>query len=458
MVSIDARLGAIKRDPSELLDPDRIMELCREHDYWPEADGALDPTTLIALFMRQVAAGNVSCDQVRLMGDDAFSAGGYCQARMRMPVGVIRELARDAYRRVADPLDRKDPHRWKGHRVLLIDATTFSMPDTAELEAHFGLPSGQKPGCGFPIAHVLMLFNARTGLAVDAITAPFHTHEMSLAQGTHGHMDQGDLVLGDDSFGTYAHLALLAERGVYGLFPAHHVRIVDFTPGRPGVDPSKVAKPEDAKGLPRSYWVKSLGELDQIVQWVKPRSKPKWMTAAQWKQLPPTLTVREVRRTITRPGFRPVTLTIVTTLLGPELYPAEELFAMRLRRWDVETDLRHLKTTMGMEVLNCKTVEGVEKELWVFLLIYNQVRAVMVAAAQRQKVEVSRISFASALAWVRCARDGDTLPRLAVVPHRPDRYEPRAIKRRPKTFDLLVRPRHVMREEARAVTGSPPSG
>jgi hypothetical protein len=131
--------------------------------------------------------------------------------RMRMPVGVIRALTRDAYQHVADPLDRHDRHRWKGHRVLLIDATTFSMPDTEELRAHFGLPSGQKPGCGFPIAHVLMLFNARTGLAVDAITAPFHTHEMTLAQGTHGHMDQGDLVLGDDSFGTYAHLALLPE-------------------------------------------------------------------------------------------------------------------------------------------------------------------------------------------------------------------------------------------------------
>lgn len=455
MVSIDARLGAIKRDPSELLDRQRVMELCREHDYWPEADGALDPTTLIALFMRQVGAGNVSCDQVRLMGNDAFSTSGYCQMRMRMPVGVIRALTRDAYQHVADPLDRQDRHRWKGHRVLLIDATTFSMPDTEELRAHFGLPSGQKPGCGFPIAHVLMLFNARTGLAVDAITAPFHTHEMTLAQDTHGHMDQGDLVLGDDSFGTYAHLALLAERGVYGLFPAHHVRIVDFTPGRACIEPRQA---RDGKGVPRSRWVKSLGELDQIVEWFKPPKKPKWMTAEHWKRLPQKLTVREVRGTVTRPGFRPVTLTVVTTLLDPVLYPAGELLAMRLRRWDVETDLRHLKTTMGMEVLNCKTVEGVEKEMWMFLLIYNLARAVMVAAAKRQKVEISRISFASALGWIRCARDGDTLLRLALVPHRPDRCEPRAIKRRPKTFDLLVRPRHIMREEAGAVIGSVPSG
>ena len=133
------------------------------------------------------------------------------------------------------------------------------------------------------------------------------------------------------------------------------------------------------------------------------------MTAAQWKELRGTLTVREVRRTISRPGFRPVTLTIVTTLLDARKYPADELFTLRLRRWDVETDIRHLKTTMGMEILHCQTVEGVQKELWMFLLIYNLVRAMM-AATNRQKVAVDRISFASALDWMRCARAGDPLP------------------------------------------------
>jgi hypothetical protein len=462
MVSIDSELGAIKQDPLRMLDAKRIMELCRQADYWPEADGKLEPATLIALFMRQIAAGNVSCDQVRLMGDDAFTASGYCQARMRLPLDVIQTLARDTYREISDPLDDQasphdqallddqPQHRWLGHRVLLMDATSFSMPDTPALQAHFGQPGQQKAGCGFPIANVLMLFNARTGLAVDAITAPLRTHEMSLAAGTHQHMTEGDLVVGDDSFGSYAHLALLQQSGLHGLFPAHHVRIVDFTPGRACIEPGKATK--DAKGLPRSRWIKSLGQTDQIVQWFKPDQKPKWMAPAQWKQLPATLTIREVRRTITRPGFRPVTLTIVTTLLDPDTYPADELFALRLRRWDVETDLRHLKTTMGMEVLHCKTVEGVQKALWMFLLIYNLVRAVMIQAARRQKVNVSRISFASALAWMRCAGEGECLPRLAVVPYRPNRCEPRVIKRRPKPYDLMVRPRDQMRREARMAT------
>jgi len=451
MVSIDEHLGAIKRDPAELLDASQIIELCRHFDYWPEADGKLDPATLIALFMQQIADGNVSCDAVRLRGGDIFSASAYCQARMRLPLGVIQTLARQTYQKISDAIDGQDQHRWHGHRVLLIDATSFSMPDTEALQHYFGQPGRQKKGCGFPVAHLLMLFNARTGLAVDAITGPLRTHEMSLVSGTHRQMAPGDLVLGDDSFGTYAHFALLQQRGLHGLFPAHHVRIVDFTPGRPCIEPSKAAK--ETQGLPRSRWIKSLGKDDQIVQWFKPAHRPDWMTAAQWKQLPDTLELREVRRKITRPGFRPVTLTIVTTLLNAREYPADELFALRVRRWDVETDLRHLKTTMKMEILHCTTVDGVHKEMWMFLLIYNLVRAVMVAAAKRQNVDVSRISFASALNWMRCAKAWECLPRIALVTHRPNRMEPRVIKRRPKPYDLMVRPRKKLRASLLAAGG-----
>jgi len=454
MVSINEEFGAIKRDPLQMLDSKRILELCRRSDYWPEADGKLDPPTLIALFMQQIAAGNVSCDQVRLMGQDAFTAGAYCQARMRLPLAVLQTLAREVYHKISDSIDGDDEHRWHGHRVLLIDATNFSMPDTPELKAYFGQSGQQKEGCGFPVAHLLTVFNARTGLAVDAITAPLRTHEMSLASGTHQHMSEGDLVVGDDSFGSYVHVALLAQRRVHVLFPAHHMRIVDFTPGRPCMGPEKGTKAKASKGVPRSRWIKSLGKTDQIVEWFKPAEKPDWMPAAQWKQLPDTVRVREVRRTISRPGFRPVTLTIVTTLLDPKKYSADELFALRLRRWDVETDIRHLKTTMGLEILHCKSVEGVQKELWVFLLIYNLVRAVMVMAAKRQKVAVSRISFASALHWMQCAKAGDALLRLAVVPYRPNRMEPRVIKRRPKPYDLMLRPRKKMQEELRAAIGA----
>ena len=163
---------------------------------------------------------------------------------MRLPLAVIQTLTRQMYQKISDPIDREHQHRWHGHRVLLMDATSFSMPDTPPLRAHFGQSGQQKEGCGFPIAHVLMLFNARTGLAVDAITAPLRTHEMSLASGMHQQMTADDLV----SFGSYAHLALLAQRGMHGLFPAHHVRIVDFTPARPCIEPQKVARAKENQG------------------------------------------------------------------------------------------------------------------------------------------------------------------------------------------------------------------
>jgi Transposase DDE domain len=466
MVSIDTELGVIRSDPLHLLDSQHILELCREAGYRPEADGKLDPATLISLFIRQIAAGNLSCDAVRIMGYDTFSISGYCQARMRLPLAVLKTLAREMYQKLSGPLDREEQHRWHGHRVLLMDSTTFSMPDTPPLRRFFGQHGGQEEGCGFPIAHQLLLFNARTGLVVDAITAPLRTHEMSKAAGTHERMAAGDLVVGDDSFGTYAHLALLSQRGMHGLFPAHHARIVDFTLNRPCIEPLRKAQRrggvtaaaareafKDAGRLPRSRWLESLGQTDQLVEWLKPDHRPRWMSAAQWKQIPAKLTVREIRRTLTRPGFRPVTLTIVTTLLDPGAYPAEELFTLRLRRWDVETDIRHLKTSMGMEILHCQSVEGVQKELWVFLLIYNLLRVTMAAAAKRQTVDVSRISFQSALNWFRIAIAGDPLLTLAVVPYRPNRIEPRVLKRRPKPYPLMMRPRSKLKEEMRAAMG-----
>src|SRR5665213_343453 len=242
MISIDSKLGAIKGNARELLDEQRILELCRAHGYRPEADGKLDPATVIALFMQQIAGGNLSCDEVRLIDKARFSASGYCQARMRLPQGVIEAMARETYQKFTGAMDGDAKHCWRGHRVLLIDSTSFSMPDTAELQAQFGQPGQQKSGCGFPVAHVLML-------------------------------------------------------------------------------------------------------------------------------------------------------------------------------------------------------------------IYNMVRAVMVQAAQRQEAAVSRISFAGALHWMRHARPGDDLLPLAIVPDRPNRLEPRAVKRRPKQYDRLSRPRHQMREEARARMG-----
>jgi hypothetical protein len=334
---------------------------------------------------------------------------------------------------------------WHGHRTFHVDGSTFSMPDTEELRGAFGMPAGQEEGCGFPVAHLRVMFNAATGPLVDAIASPLRTGDLSGMPQMHPHLKEGDILIGDDRFGSYTHLARMKQKNLHGLFPAHHLRIVGFRHHRPHTGEGQNA----VKGMPRSRWIKSLGKEDQRVEYFKPVQKPLWMSREEYDAVPESIIVRELRRTACRPGMGQVTLTLVTTLLEGEKYLAEELLELRLRRWDVETHLRHLKTTMGMDVLHCKTEPGVRKELAVFCLVYNLVRAVMLEAARRQEVPVSRIRFADTLNWMRHARPGDALPERIVNPSRPNRIEPRCRKRRPKQYDLMNRPRSVLRERPR---------
>jgi hypothetical protein len=442
MASIAAALRRIKRDPLGVISRRTVEGLCREHAYvWRERE--LDPTVTLALFVQQVVHGNTPCSAVRHLAGRRFGASAWCQARARLPLAVYQGMLT----RVCDaalPRTRERTHLWRGHRTFHVDGSTFSMPDTAELRRAFGQPGGQRPGCGFPVAHLLVLFNAATGLLLDAFASPLRTGDVSQAGEYLAHLDEGDILIGDDGFSGWAHVALLLRANLHGLFPNHHLRLLDFTPGRRH---SAVRGKRVVAGLPRSRWIESLGADDQLVEWFKPKTCPAWMSPAQYDALPESIVVREVRRTVRLPdGRRRITTTIVTTLLDPIRYPADELIELRLRRWDVETNLRHLKTTMGLDVLRCKTEAGVRKELAVFCLVYNLVRVVMLEAARRQRVPVSRISFVDALRWMRHARPGDHLPALVVNPRRPHRIEPRCRKRRPKQYDLMNKPRDVLRK------------
>jgi hypothetical protein len=439
MASITAALRRIKDNPLGVLSRELIERVCREHQYtWRQRE--LDPATTIALFMQQVVHGNVSCGEVRHIAGGSFTAQAYCEARARLPLAVYQTLLNELYQRIV-PHTRQAQHLWHGHRTFHIDGSTFSMPDTPALRKAFGMPSGQAQGCGFPAAHLLVLFNAATGMLIDTWASPLRTGDLAETPEAHLHLDEGDILIGDDTFSGYAHLAGLIRQGLHGLFPIHHLRIVDFTKGRPHCGEGKAA----VAGMPRSRWIKSLGPQDQIVEYFKPGAKPAWMSQTEYDALPESIRVRELRRTVVRPGLGKITITLVTTLLDPKAYPAEDLLELRLRRWDVETCIGHLKTTMKMDVLRCKSEPGVRKELTVFSLVYNLVRVVMLEAANRQEVPVSRISFADAYKWMRHARPGDTLPPLIVNPHRPQRIEPRCKKRRPKPYDLMNKPRAVLR-------------
>ena len=440
MASIAHALERIKTNPLEILDRRMIERVCRECGHqWRERD--LDPATTVALFCQQVTRGNLSCREVLRATATAVTEQAYCAARGRLPLDVVQGLLGEVFE-AALPQAGRAEHLWIGHRTFHIDGSSFSMPDTEDLRKAFGTPSGQAQGCSFPTAHLLVLFSAATGMLVDGFASELNTSDLAHAAEAHIHLGEGDILIGDEYFGGYPHLALLKKQGLHGLFPAHHLRIVDFTKGRPHCgEGSPVA------GMPRSRWVKSLGKEDQLVEYFKPKGKPpEWMSKAEYDALPDSILVREIRRTVVRPGLGKVTLTLVTTLLDPIKYPAGQLLELRLRRWDVETNLGSIKTTMGLDVLRCKTEEGVRKELAVFCLIYNLVRCVMLEAARRQDVPVSRISFADALYWMRYARPGDRLPALKVNPLRPNRVEPRSKKRRAKQYDLMNKPRSELRK------------
>ena len=315
------------------------------------------------------------------------------------------------------------------------------MADRLELQEAFGQPGNQKKGCGFPVAHFLAQFNADTGFLQRVIPSPLRTHDMAHAAETHPDMREGDILLGDRAFASYAHLALLSQRKLHGVFRCHQRQIVNFRPRRKHRTTTK-----GSKGLPTSRWLKRLGKHDQLVEYIKPKTKPVWMTQDDYDALPEILVVRELRFTIKEPGCRTKSVTIVTTLLDPVRYPARDIAELFRRRWGIETNLRHLKTTMKMEVLHCHSVEGVLKELAMYALVYNLVRLVMLEAARRQNVPVERISFVDALRWLRIAQPGTPLPKLIVNPHRPGRSEPRVVKRRPKQYDLMTKPRSQLRK------------
>ncbi|NIA16686.1 MAG: IS4 family transposase [Nitrospiraceae bacterium] len=438
MVAIVRALKRVSREYRERLAPNAILQICRNigHTFRRRV---LGPVETIHLFLQQVALGNTACTHLRLLTTSGFTAAAYCQARARLGVAIFRELlfqTIDARRRATD-----DFGRWRGHRVFHVDGSSFSMPDTPELRARFGQHSGQRLGCGFPTAHLLALFDAATGLIVDVLAGPLFTHDLSRVVDLHPHLRAGDVLVGDRAFGTFAHLALLWQRQVHGVLRIQQFVITNFRLGRPHNDP-RHGKP--VKGRPRSRWVARLGRLDQIVEWLKPRRPATWMSAEQHAALPEAIRVRELRYRITRPGFRVREVQLVTTLLDPQAYPADALAELYQDRWQVETNLGHLKTTLAMDVLHCKTVDGVLKELYMFALLYNLVRGVMLESAHLQGVAPDRISFIDALRWLSAGGDLP-LDKLNTVPLRPDRSEPRVVKRRPKSHKLMTKPRNVLR-------------
>jgi hypothetical protein len=437
--SILRALGEIKADVARHLEASLVTQVCRELNYvW--RDRILDPVTTVHAFLLQVLHGNTACDHVPQLIGKKFSGEAYGQARARLPLELFRRLLGGVCESLAGC--REEAARWCGHRVWLVDGSSCSMPDTPELQAAFGQPGGQRPGCGFPVAHLLTLFHAGTGLLQEVLIAPLRTHDMSQVAEVHPHLEPGDVLVADRGFCSFVHLALLVRAAAHGVFRVHQRVVVDFRRGRLH-RPARATHPifRDATGLPRSAWIRWQGHWDHVVEYFKPARRPRWMTAEAFAALPDVLEVREVRYTIGRRGFRTRTVELVTTLLDPTAYPLAELAQLYYDRWRIEVNLRHLKQTLHLDVLRSKTVVGVEKEIRMLALVYNLVRLVMLRSAELQHAPVERVSFVDALRWLMHGGDRRRLPALVTHPLRPDRFEPRVRKRRPKEYDLMNRPR-----------------
>lgn len=439
MVTIAKAARQVKDDLPSLIAP-ILSQALEDHPRFHWRKRVLDPLNLILLFITQVMHGNTAINHLRHLSALRFTDAAYCRARAKLPLLLIQRVSQCVGRHLQSICP--DVLTWRGHRIWYADGTSFSMPDTPDLQQTFGQPGGQKPGLGFPVCTLLVLCNA-AGLIRKTLALPLNSHDASHLHRLHDQLGVGDVLIYDRAGCSFVHLALLLSRRLHGIIRMHQRQIVNFRPSRKCV--RQLRKPK--KGTPTSRWIRKLGSFDQIVQWHKPADRPAWMSEEQYDALPDSIMVRELCYAVRRKGFRTKQVVLVTTLLDAEAYPKDELADQYHDRWQIELNFRHLKQTMGMDVLKCKTAQGVGKELAIFVLVYNLVRLVMLDASQRQRKPLDRISFIDALRWLCDGCPEHEAKPLIVNPKRPDRLEPRVVKRRPKNYKLMTKPRAEMQKE-----------
>lgn len=394
------------------------------------------PTVTLSMFMRQVLEADGSCQKAvngwaAQRAADGLSAcsvrtGGYCRARQRLPLEMVSALTRQTGQLLSQKALKQ--WRWRGRAVKLVDGTGLSMPDTPQNQAAYPQPHSQAAGVGFPLARLVVVICLATGAALDTAIGPHQgkgSGELGLVRRLLEGFSAGDVMLADALYCNYFLIATLMAQGVDALFEQNGSRITDFRRGQ------------------------SLGARDHIVRWPKPTTRPDWMTPEQYACAPDELMLREVKV---------AHQVLVTTLLDHRRVSKAELSALYAQRWNVELDLRNLKTTTGMDVLSCQTPQMNDKQLWVHLLAYNVIRLLMAQAACHANVDPRSLSFKHTVQlWTEwttrglcTANDGQRLFASIAqckVGHRPGRIEPRMRKRRPKPYPWLKMPRAKARQQ-----------
>jgi len=426
----------------QLLSRNLIAAACRRcHHFWRER--VYTPSITLAIFLSQILSDDHSCDDAvdrfqkyrsdRGQPRVATSTGSYCEARQRLSETLIWELVRH----VGRSIQQQAAHSWlfHGRAVKIPDGSTVLMPDTPKNQAAFPQAKTQAPGVGLPIARILVVFSLAVGTVLEAALGPYQgkqTSELALLRQVITVFERGDILLADRFFCSYWLIAASLSRGVDVVVRLHQRREVDFRRGR------------------------RLGREDCLVTWKKPADRPEWMGQAEYEVMPAALTVRVLRVRVPDKTKRVRKLEIVTTLRDAREYRRKEVGDLFRQRWNAELDLRTLKSQMKMEMLRTKSPEMVGKEVAVHLLAYNLIRGIMAEAAREVRVQPRQLSFTGAQHTIRGfeevhlydpVRIAADFPRLLEligekrVADRPDRYEPRAVKRRPKPYPLLRIPR-----------------
>ncbi len=366
--------------------------------------------------------------------------GGYSKARKRLPEKFLLRLLG----KTAQGLEKHSSSEdlWCDRHVKLCDGSTVIMSDTPQNQAEYPQHANQAPGCGFPIAKIVVMFSLATGAALETLIAPFRTGEVTLARQLYPNLLPGDVVLADRAFGTYVDLVLVQQYSADAVFRKHQSRQSDFRRGQ------------------------KLGIGDHIVTWSKPKRCPRSMSQEEFAELPEQVRVREVHLLIQQKGFRPREIIVVTTLLESKVYTKAKLAQLYQWRWQVEVDLRHVKTTLGMEMLRGKTPDMVRREIYVHLMAYNLLRTVMWQAGKKAGVCPMCISLqgtrqhfgnfcpelyrAGAKKRLQLYNTLLTVVTDKLLPERPYRYEPRLKKQRPKPYGWMQQPRHVLKRQLAA--------
>jgi hypothetical protein len=366
------------------------------------------------------------------------STAAYCQARSKLDLPGLETILQHTANRL---LTLPDSERMNGRRVVVVDGTGVSMPDTIANQLMWPQQRHQKVGCGFPQAAICACFCLHTGALLSHKVGNKKSHELPMLREQWDTFKSGDIFLGDKGFCSYFDLSSFKDRGVDSVITlARRIPITEVGA------------------------VEVLGNDDLLIHWKKPiRSKASSYSQADWEALPETLLLRQIKVSVNQPGFRTQGFYIITTLLDTKAYTADDLADLYFQRWDVELFFRDIKTTMGMDILRCKTPDMVRKEIVMHLIAYNCIRYLMIEAAKQAGEQVRRISFKGSVQALRqwephlnqtkiSHQERRRLIQLLyesiadyIVPERPGRSEPRAVKRRPKPYQLLTAPRHEMK-------------